>query len=308
MKKNILNYGLVLVAVLFTACTKDADDSNNFANLQADVETITNNVTSGSWVITNFIDSGKNETGDFTGYGFSFNSDGSLVADNGSNTKTGTWSITIDSNSNDDSSSSGANDDSSSSSSNDDNSNDDCNNCSVSQLTDVLTACSGWYVDKLEVDDNDLEDNLNGYNFDFSSDGTINITSNGNTYSGTWTASGSGNNVQVVLTISDLSDLEATWTLHEIELENGESKVDMRIGGNDRLRFKNNCTIGNFSGSSSSGNTSGDIDFNIFFASPADFAELSEDWDIISHTASKIELKHVSGGNGGTDLLTFEKN
>jgi hypothetical protein len=50
-----------------------------------------------------------------------------------------------------------------------------------------------------------------------------------------------------------------------------------------------------------------DIDFNIAFTTPADFQELSEDWEIISITASKIELRHVSGGNGGTDLLTFEK-
>ncbi len=299
MKKNILIYGLGIMTLLFTACTKDGDDSNNFANLQADIETITNNVSTGSWVITNFIDSGKNETGDFTGYGFSFNSDGSLVADNATNNATGTWSITIDDDSNDDS-----NDDSSSSSSNDDNSDDDCNNCSVSQLTNVLTACSGWYVDKLELNDNDLEDNLNGYTFDFSADGTMNVSWNNNEYSGTWEASGSGNNIQVVITITDISDLEATWTLHEIELENGESKVDLRIAGDDRLRFKNDCTIGNFSG----GSSSGDIDFNIFFASPADFADLSEDWDIISHSASKIELKHVSGGDGGTDLLTFEKN
>ena len=300
MKKMNFIYGLIMVAVLFTACTKDADDSNNFANLQADVEAITNNVSTGSWVITNFIDSGKNETGDFTGYQFSFNTDGSLAADSVNNSEMGTWSITIDDDSNDDSSS----DDSSSDSS----SNDDCNNCSVSQLTDVLTACSGWYVDKLELNDNDLEDNLEGYSFDFSADGTMSVTWNNNTYSGTWAASGSGNNIQVVITISDIGDLEATWTLHEIELENGESKVDMRIDGDDRLRFKNDCTIGNFSGGSPDGSTSGDIDFNIFFSSPADFAELSEDWDIISHSASKIELKHVSGGNGGTDLLTFEKN
>ena len=299
MKKNILIYGLGMLTLFFTACTIDADDGNNFANLQADIETITNNVSTGSWVITNFIDSGKNETGDFTGYGFSFNADGSLVADNATNNATGTWSITIDDDSNDDS-----NDDSSSSSSNDDNSDDDCNNCSVSQLTDVLTACSGWYVDKLELNDNDLEDNLNGYTFDFLADGTMNVSWNNNEYSGTWEASGSGNNIQVVITITDISDLEATWTLHEIELENGESKVDLRIAGDDRLRFKNDCTIGNFSG----GSSSGDIDFNIFFASPADFADLSEDWDIISHSASKIELKHVSGGDGGTDLLTFEKN
>ena len=51
-----------------------------------------------------------------------------------------------------------------------------------------------------------------------------------------------------------------------------------------------------------------DLDFNIFFTSPVNFAELSDDWDIVSKTATKIELIHISGGNGGTDYLTFEKN
>jgi hypothetical protein len=52
----------------------------------------------------------------------------------------------------------------------------------------------------------------------------------------------------------------------------------------------------------------GDIDFNIAFSNPASFAELTDDWDIVSYTASKIELIDVSGGNGGTDHLIFEKN
>lgn len=50
-----------------------------------------------------------------------------------------------------------------------------------------------------------------------------------------------------------------------------------------------------------------DIDFNIGFSSPDDFEELTEDWEIISLSNTKIELRHVSGGNGGTDLLTFER-
>jgi len=50
-----------------------------------------------------------------------------------------------------------------------------------------------------------------------------------------------------------------------------------------------------------------DLDFNIAFATPPDFEDLSEDWEIISMTNTKIQLQHVSGGNGGTDLLTFEK-
>jgi hypothetical protein len=50
-----------------------------------------------------------------------------------------------------------------------------------------------------------------------------------------------------------------------------------------------------------------DLDFNIFF-STTNFAELSDDWDIVSKTATKIELIDISGGNGGIDYLTFEKN
>ena len=55
-------------------------------------------------------------------------------------------------------------------------------------------------------------------------------------------------------------------------------------------------------------NSSNDLDFNIGFSTPADFAELTEDYDIVSRTSTKIVLTHVSGGGGGTDFLTFEKN
>lgn len=50
-----------------------------------------------------------------------------------------------------------------------------------------------------------------------------------------------------------------------------------------------------------------DISFILNFDSPEDFEELSDSWQIITLTNVKIELKHVSGGNGGTDLLTFER-
>ena len=38
------------------------------------------------------------------------------------------------------------------------------------------------------------------------------------------------------------------------------------------------------------------------------FEDLNDDWDFISQSSTKIELIDVSGGNGGTDYLTFEKN
>jgi hypothetical protein len=50
-----------------------------------------------------------------------------------------------------------------------------------------------------------------------------------------------------------------------------------------------------------------DVDFNISFAAPANFAELTDDWDILSRTGDRIRLVDVSGGNGGTDYVTFDK-
>ncbi|MFK5974055.1 MAG: hypothetical protein QM485_12360 [Flavobacteriaceae bacterium] len=50
-----------------------------------------------------------------------------------------------------------------------------------------------------------------------------------------------------------------------------------------------------------------DIDFNIFFATPDIFEELSDDWSIQKYSDNKITLIDVSGGNGGTDSLIFEK-
>lgn len=142
---------------MLSACSSDDDDVKDNSQQISQIENI---VESGNWRITNFIDSGKNETSDFTGYDFLFNSDGSLIATNGTNTIDGTWSITDD------------------------------------------------------------------------------------------------------------------------------------------------------SSSSSSSSSDDDIDFNIFFPVPDtnDFEDLNDDWDIISSTSTKIELIDMSGGNGGTDNLTFEKN
>ena len=44
------------------------------------------------------------------------------------------------------------------------------------------------------------------------------------------------------------------------------------------------------------------------FITPADFIEISDDWHVIEQTANLIRLEDVSGGNGGIDYLTFEKN
>ncbi len=58
------------------------------------------------------------------------------------------------------------------------------------------------------------------------------------------------------------------------------------------------------SGSSSSSSNK----FILNFSEVEPFDELNDDWDILEYTSSIIKLKDISGGNGGTDYLTFEKN
>ena len=62
------------------------------------------------------------------------------------------------------------------------------------------------------------------------------------------------------------------------------------------------------SSSDDDGNSTDDDDFNLMFVpSTSDFDDLFEDWDFLSVSQTKIELFHVSGGDGTTDYLTFEK-
>lgn len=100
MKKRFYFSLLVILCftLIFSACSNNDDDGDLNDNSEQ-IAQVENTVESGTWRITNFIDSGENETSDFTGYNFSFNSDGSLVATNGTDTLTGTWSVTDDSSS-----------------------------------------------------------------------------------------------------------------------------------------------------------------------------------------------------------------
>lgn len=120
---------------------------------------------------------------------------------------------------------------------------DDCDNCSTQQLSDLLTGCDNWFVDKLERNDDDLEDTYIGYFFSFDPSGTITIQSGSDIYYGNWSATGTGNNIDVVINIPTLPDFNNTWNLHEIEQQPGESKVDLRLG-DDRLRFESDCGTG----------------------------------------------------------------
>lgn len=68
-----------------------------------------------------------------------------------------------------------------------------------------------------------------------------------------------------------------------------------------------NSNSGNHSGSWSEANDDSQSKMILSFSTGTSLDELSDDWHVISKSENKIELQDVSGGNGGTDFLTFEK-
>lgn len=117
------------------------------------------------------------------------------------------------------------------------------------QIEDFMISGS-WRITKFVDSGKDETNHFTGYDFVFNENGVLDSSNGTNTYSGTWSITDSNSN-------DDSPD---------------------------------------------------DLDFNILFNLTNDFEDLNDDWDILSVSASKIELVDVSGGNGGTDLLTFEKN
>jgi hypothetical protein len=78
------------------------------------------------------------------------------------------------------------------------------------------------------------------------------------------------------------------------------------VASNGTTDVNGTWSITDSNSSDDDSNKDSDVDFNILFASPNNFEDLSDDWDIVSFTSTRIELIDVSGGNGGTDKLVFE--
>lgn len=130
-------------------------------------------------------------------------------------------------------------------------SDDDDTPTNVNQTQVINTVVSGnWRITNYVDSGVNETANFTGYNFTFASNNVLTAVGNGLTTSGTWSVTDSNSN-------------------------------------DDTLN---------------------DLDFNIAFTTPANFVDLTDDWDIVSRTDTKIQLIDVSGGNGGTDYLTFEKN
>ena len=95
MKANIF---LIAALSLFVVACDSGDDSNDDNNNNSNSADLTSEIMEqGDWQITRFEDSGEDQTNDFNGYTFVFNTDGTVVASNGTQTIDGTWNIFDDS-------------------------------------------------------------------------------------------------------------------------------------------------------------------------------------------------------------------
>ena len=127
-------------------------------------------------------------------------------------------------------------------------------------------------------------------------------------------SSSSSNPAPVINTVT-----QGTWRITSF-VEDGNDHTNYFTGysftfgsGNALTAINSGTTVSGFWSVTDSDNSDddsphSDLDFNIMFSSPNNFTELNEDWDILERTDSKIRLRHVSGGDGSIDILTFEKN
>jgi len=125
---------------------------------------------------------------------------------------------------------------------------DDCDDCTVEELSTIWSGCTDWVVERLVRDNANMSGNYTGLTFNFLEDGTAVAISNTDTFVGTWSAVGSGNDIDMVIDIPGLNDLNATWQLNEIALDTNASVVNLRIGEENVLLFANSCANGNAAG------------------------------------------------------------
>jgi len=86
--KTSIKLFLLALTISLASCSKSNDDnpSNNSNNNNTEQ-------VSGDWQVTYYFDSGKDETNNYSGYTFIFNTGGQMQAVNGTGTYNGTWQI-----------------------------------------------------------------------------------------------------------------------------------------------------------------------------------------------------------------------
>jgi len=77
------------LAIIIASCS----NSDTTSDPVDDLTTKTNMVVQSEWSITQYTDSGNDETSDYSGYRFKFNTDGTFVSVSSGETYSGTWML-----------------------------------------------------------------------------------------------------------------------------------------------------------------------------------------------------------------------
>lgn len=250
---------------------EDCDDNSGGNDDPIDPSEFEQNLTSGVWYVTYFFDD-FDETSDFAGYEFTFATDNTAQATNGSNTVPGTWMYDGGSTPDLDLFFGNASPfdeldedwDVIEATNEIIRLRDESGDGSIDYLTFERTPATGgggggtndlitdlttgdWYVNLLDDDGDDETCDYVEYTFTFNLNGTATAVSSSDTVNGFWTVESSSSGLDLIL---------------------------------------------NFETSSSDD----------------PFDDLNDDWDVVDHDANMINLIDVSGGGGGTDILEFGRN
>lgn len=115
--------------------------------------------------------------------------------------------------------------------------------------------------------------------------------------------SGTANDIQQ-------NDLTGNWKIKEL-IDNDKDETYHFTGY--IFTFSNSTVTAVKAGVSVSGihtlssGSNGSRELKMIFPETEPWDELNEDWTVLEWNQNMLKLRHVSGGNGGTDNLIFEK-
>ena len=244
------------------------DCSNSGGNTTTVIE---DELTDGVWYVTYFFDD-YDETSDFSTYSFTFNADGTALADNGMQTS-GSWSTYTDS---------GV-------------AKLDLNFGPMEPLEELM---DDWEILSVSSDEIQLRD--------VSGDGSTDYLTFGRTPN-----SGSGGSGETNALIELLVTDQWYVNLMEEDLENDTCDyVDFtftyNLDGTVQAVSASRTVDGFWTVSNSTSGLELILNFN-YNGQEDPFEDLNDDWDVLFYDAESVQLEDVSGGNGDVERLNFAR-
>ncbi len=245
------------------ACDQQDDEPIDPTQFETDL-------TTGNWYVTYYFHEYDN-TDYFSGYQFTFSSNGDAVAQNGSDTVLGEW---------------------------------DFSGGDTPELE--LDFGDDFPFDELDEDWEIIEATSEMIRLKYEDDEAVDYL----TFERNPNASGSNEDLNMLIQYLTSS----TWFVNLLD-DSGDDKtctfVDYEFtfetGGTVSAFSTSNTVVGYWTAQIDDGQLALILNFDSS-GSNSVFADLNDDWDVLVSSNTAINLRDISGGGGGTDLLNFERN